>query len=498
MTHPKSILLVFLALFLTAPAPGAERPNVVYILADDLGYGDLRLLNPSSKIPTPNLDRLAAQGAVFTDAHTGSSLCTPTRYGLLTGRYCWRTSLKRGVLQGYSPPLIEPGRLTVADLLQQNGYTTACVGKWHLGWDWATKGDVALGREVEGVDPPVDFARPVRNGPRSRGFDTFFGISASLDMPPYVFVADDRAIALPTAHQKKQGFVRSGPRDPALSLDAVLPRLTDKAVEFLAEQAKGRPGRPFFLYFPLTAPHTPVAPTPAFRGKGGAGDYGEFVAEVDDAVGRVLQELDDQGLSKDTLVIVTSDNGPERTAYPRARETGHYSMGSLRGVKRDLWEGGHRVPFLARWPGRVAPGRMCDEVVCHTDLMATVADILDVALPADAGEDSVSILPALLGEKRDKPLREATVHHSGSGRLAIRRGAWVFIDAPTGDDNREPDWFKAARGYRSHDEPGELYDLVNDPGERHNLYVERPETVKELKSLLDKYQREGRSVALKP
>jgi arylsulfatase A-like enzyme len=471
----------------------------VYILADDLGYGDVGYLNPASKIATPNIDRLAAEGMNFKDAHSGSSVCTPTRYGILTGRYAWRSPLKRGVLLGYSPPLIEASRPTVASFLKQHGYATACIGKWHLGMTWPTRGNEppAPGPAGEYPEAAIDFRQPIKDGPCARGFDSFFGISASLDMTPYVFIENDHVVAQPTARQPKAGFVRAGAKDPAFRFEDVLPRFTDRAVDYINERA-GRRGSPFFLYLALNAPHTPIAPAPQFRGKSQAGDYGDYVVEVDWAVGRVLKAIDDNTLADNTLVILTSDNGPERIAYPRIQEYHHYSMDGLRGVKRDAWEGGHRVPFLARWRGKVRPGSVCDQTICHTDLMATLAAILGVTLPEGAGPDSFSLLPALLEQKRDRPIREATVHHTASGRFAIRQGPWVLIDHATGDDNREPDWFKKERGYQPHDQPGELYNLSQDPAEHHNLYASRPEVVKGLKQLLEKYKAEGRSVPRQP
>ena len=472
-----------------------SRPNIVYILADDLGYGDVGRLNPSSKIATPTLDRLAAEGVTCTDAHSGSAVCTPTRYSLLTGRYAWRSKLKRGVLGGYSPPLIEPGRLTVPALLAKHGYSTMCVGKWHLGMTWPLKEGPPIAGDGYQAEPRIDFARPIADGPLAKGFGGYFGISASLDMPPYVFIEGDRVVALPTDRQAKQGYVREGAKDPAFRFDRVLPELTDRSVRFIAEQ---EPGRPFFLYLALNAPHTPIAPSAEFRGKGGAGDYGDFVREVDASIARVLKAIEDGKIAGETLVIVTSDNGPETLAYPRIREHQHYSMGSLRGVKRDAWEGGHRVPFFARWPGRIPAGSVVDETICHVDLMATLAAILGAPLPSDAGEDSVDLLPALLGRPHSKPLREGTVHHTGTGRFAIRQGPWVFIDAPTGDDNKEPETLKQERGYAPHDQPGELFDLASDPGEHKNLYADRPDEVKRLKALLEKYKAEGRSVPTRP
>jgi len=476
-------------------APAGRKPNIVYILADDMGYGDIACQNPKSKIPTPHLDRLATQGVRFTDAHAPTAVCTPTRYAILTGRYCWRSRLKKGVLGPWGETLIEAGRLTVAALLRQHGYASACIGKWHLGWTWPTKDG---GRPQSGPDrlSNVDFAKPIADGPTTRGFDYYFGTDVP-NYPPYCFVENDRTVGIPSAPSTPV-FNLPGPMLPEWKWVDIMPELTRRAVKYVEDAAKS-PDKPFFLYFPLTAPHFPIVPTPEFQGKSGAGLYGDFVAQVDWTVGQVLEALERTGMAAGTLVVFTSDNGPEVArevgvgAYERIQKYGHASMGDLRGVKRDAWEGGHRVPFMARWPGRIKPGTTSGETVCHADLMATLAALLGIRLPDDAAEDSYNILPALLGEKLEKPIREATVHHSCNGKFAIRQGDWVFIDAPTGDDNKEPDWLKKERGYEPHNLPGELYDLSKDPNERRNLYAEHPEIVQRLKALLEKYKAEGRS-----
>ncbi len=471
------------------------KPNIVYIFADDMGYGDLACQNGGSRIPTPNMDAIAAAGIRFSDAHASSGVCTPSRYSVMTGRYCWRGRLKKGVLTGYSPSLIEAGRTTVASLLGRQGYHTACVGKWHLGWDWVKR---------EGVDEPgkddlsrgVDFTKPIVNGPRTFGFDWFFGISASLDMAPYCYVENELPTATPDRvieGSSYNAFYRPGPISPDFAHVEVLPSLTAKAVEYVRE--RGEAGQPFFLYFPLPAPHTPVLPTEEFQGKSGAGDYGDFVMQCDDTIGQIMAALDEIGQADNTLLIFTSDNGPETIAYERAREYEHFSMGELRGIKRDTWEGGHRVPFIARWPGQISPGTVCGETICLTDLMATVADITGATLPEDAGEDSVSILPALRGAPLGETGREAIVHHSAGGEFAIRQGDWVLIDAPSGQCSKEPDWFKALRGYQPHDHPGELFNLADDRAEANNLYADRPEIVERLRTLLEECKTVGRSVS---
>ena len=485
---------------LRAANPPPQKPNIVFILADDLGYGDVGCYNKGSKIPTPNLDRLASEGMCFTDAHAPTSVCTPTRYAILTGRYSWRTRLQRGVLGPWGKPLIAPDRLTVASLLKQHGYATACIGKWHLGWDWPVKDGKQPGSGKDGVSN-VDFEKPVADGPTTRGFDYYFGTDVP-NYPPYCFVEKDRTVGIPALRDTglADGFNHPGPMVPGWKLVNILPELTRRAVKWVEEGAKS--GKPFFLYLPLTSPHYPVVPAPEFKGKSKAGDFGDYVFQTDWTVGQVLDALQRSGVADNTLVIFTSDNGPEITgevnpgAYDRAQQFKHYSMGDLRGAKRDTWEGGHRVPFLARWPGKIKPGTVSGETICHVDFMATVAALLGAQLPPSAGEDSFSLLPLLFGEDHARPARPATVHHSGSGKFAIRKGDWVLIDAPSGDDNGakgEPQWLKNERGYTKHNLPGELFNVRDDVFERRNQFAEHPEVVRELKELLEKYKRDGRS-----
>ncbi len=449
----------------------AKHPNIVYILADDMGYGDLGCYNAGSKIPTPHMDRIAREGMRFTDAHSPSAVCTPTRYGILTGRYCWRTDLKAGVVWGYSKNLIDPERLTVGKLLQAHGYHTGGVGKWHLGL---------------GGDPEADYSKPFALSPISHGFDYYFGIPASLDMKPYCYIENDRPTQEPTLHHAgsergKGGFWRAGPISPDFKHEEVLPTFAAKAVSFIEEHAKATPDKPFFLYFPLSAPHAPWLPIASAKGRSKVGDYGDFVVQVDDTVGRVLEALDKHGLADNTLLVLTSDNGADKR-YIRP-EYQHSVNHYLRGQKSDVWDGGHRVPFIVRWPGKVQPGSTSGAIVCLSDLMATCADLLGAALPDDAGEDSFSILPALLGEKRDAPIRPATVHHSIYGAFAIRVGRWKLVLG------------KGSGGWTEGEGPeaGQLYDVESDVSERNNLYEKRPDIVVQLTALLEKYQREGRS-----
>jgi arylsulfatase A len=477
----------------------AELPNVVYILADDLGYGDLGCYNKNSKIPTPRLDQLAAEGMRFTDAHSPSSVCSPTRYALLTGRYAWRTRLQRGVLGPWDKPLIAPDRLTVGKLLQHRGYTTACIGKWHLGLNYATvDGKPPLGGAKKPLSN-VDFAQKITDGPITRGFDHYFGTIVP-NYPPYCFVEDDHTVGLPNKQMEGADFNMPGATIPGWKLENILPELTRHAVQWVEDKAKTK--RPFFLYFALTSPHYPVVPTSEFDGTSKAGRFGDFVHQTDWTVGQVLDALDRAGIANNTLVVFTSDNGAEVSGevkpgvYDRVQQYDHRSSGDLRGAKRDAWEGGHRVPFMARWPGKIKAATVSDETICHVDLMATVAAILDEKLPDNAGEDSVNLLPVLLGKKAVLPLREATVHHSAQGKFAIRKGDWVLIDAITGDDNGargEPEWLKAERSYTNHSQPGELFNLREDLAQRYNRYSEKSEMVLELKTLLDNYKADGRS-----
>ncbi len=485
-----------------ASAAGSRRkPNIVIILADDLGYGDVGVYNPESKIPTPNLDRLAREGSRFVDAHTPCGVCSPTRYGLLTGRYPWRTELKTQVLWPWDRPLIEAERLTLPKMLQRQGYKTGCFGKWHLGWTWATTDGSQVNSLVRIGDPQreirnefakkVQFDKPVANGPTTRGFDYYFGVDLP-NFPPYTFIENDRLQAPPTETKPEGMFGWPGAMAKGWRLESVLPEITRRTVRWVEDRAKT--ADPFFLYMPLTAPHTPLAPDDEFVGKSKAGKYGDFVYQVDWTVGQVMDAIRRSGAAENTIVIFTSDNGPENLTYPLLREHGHASQGPLRGAKRMLWEGGHRVPFLAWGPGRVPAGVVEKEIICLTDLMATFAGLLGVKLPDDAAEDSYDIGAALFGKKRKAAIREATVHHSINNQYALRQGDWVFIDANATHGPAEPDWWRERHGITKTDHPGELYNLSTDLREKQNLYAEHPERVKTMRALLEQYKRDGRSV----
>jgi arylsulfatase A-like enzyme len=503
MNLPLRSVLPFLAafLFVAGAARAAERPNFVFILCDDLGYGDVSCLNPEGKIRTPNIDRVAREGMHFTDAHSGSAVCTPTRYGIITGRYAWRSRLRNGVLGGLSPHLIDPGRMTVASMLKAQGYHTAAIGKWHLGMDWAKKGTGEV--NPIGVESPqqvhnVDFSQPVENGVNRVGFDYYFGISASLDMVPYTYIENNRVTVLPTEDRdypmflgREQGRVRKGPAAPGFEVEHVLPDLTKKAVEYIgARAADAKQGKPFFLYLPFASPHTPIAPTKEWQGKSGLNAYGDFVMQTDWGIGEVLQALDAHGLTDNTLVIVTSDNGCSPQAdFPGLTAKGHDPSYVFRGHKADIYEGGHRIPFLVRWPGKVTPGRQSTQTVCLTDFMRTAAEILQVKVPDNAAEDSVSLLPVLLG-KDDRPLREATVHHSIDGSFSLRQGRWKLEFCPGSGGWSSP---RPGQQDTSKSPLIQLYDIEADIAEERNVQAEHPEVVARLTALMEKYARDGRS-----
>jgi arylsulfatase A-like enzyme len=497
--------LSFVALLaFAAPSFGADKPNIVVILADDLGYGDVQRFNPAGKIPTPNIDALAGAGTILTDAHSPSAVCSPTRYGLMTGRYAWRSKLKSGVLGGLSPRLIEPNRLTVAQLLKDNGYHTACIGKWHLGMDWQLK----PGKSVTelGVEPReqvfnVEYDKPIKNGPNAVGFDYYFGISASLDMVPYTFIENDKVVANPTEDRdfammfgKESGpRTRKGPTAPGFEANDVLPALRDKAVSYIGERAKAQ--KPFFLYLPLTAPHTPIAPTKDWQKKSGTdAPYMDFVMATDAVVGDVLAALKKHGFEDNTLVIFTSDNGCAPSAdFPALAKLGHNPNYVFRGSKADIYEGGHRLPFVVRWPGKVKAKGESKALAVHTDIFATCAEAIGAKLPDDAAEDSVSLLPAL--GVTTGPTRAGLVVHSAPGFFGVREGKWKLCLCPGSGG-----WSAPRPG--SKDEVGlpavQLFDLDADIGEKTNLQDKHPDVVARLTKQLETWVADGRSTPGKP
>jgi arylsulfatase A len=487
-------------------AAGLGRPNLVFILADDMGRGDLSAYNPHSAWHTPHLDELAHQGMTFSDAHSASAVCSPSRYCILTGRYSWRSSLKQGVGSGFSKAIIEPGRMTVASFLKSNGYRTGMVGKWHLGLNWAgddpskgaeeldpTDGEPQMrGNEVHPPRPrAVDYSQPFRGGPTDVGFDSFLGIAASLDMPPYVWLRNDRAINPPDRWLPKSplpAMWRAGPQARDFAPIDVLPRLVRSAVGFIGRQRDVK--EPFFLYVALTAPHTPIIPADGFKGRTHTTEYGDFCVQVDDAVGQVLAALEENNLAENTLVVFTSDNGCSPSAnFAALKKLHHDPQMGLRGEKADIYEGGHRIPFMVRWPGRVAAGISSDQVICQGDFFATCCELLGATLPPQAGEDSVSFLPAILQRDGGKPLREAIVHHSINGSFAIRQGPWKLCLCPDSGGWSDPKPGHAPAG----SPPYQLFNLENDPAETRNVSTDNPAIVRRLGLRLKHYILSGRS-----
>ena len=482
-------------------ADQATPPNIVILYADDMGFGDLGVQNPESKIPTPGLDRLASQGMRFTDAHSSSGICTPSRYALLHGRYHWRKF--HGIVNSFDQPVLDDEKTTLPELLKTRGYRTACIGKWHLGWDWNAirksgavptegKGD-GKGKAAAGYAPNAfDWGKPIPGGPLSHGFDYYFGDDVP-NFPPYAWFENDRVITVPTVPLKTPKATaegnweaRPGPSVEDWDFWAVMPRLTEKAVDWIGQQ---KADEPFFLYFPFTSPHAPIVPTNNFLGISKAGGFGDFVTQTDDTVGRVLKALEDGGFESNTIVIFTADNGPEHYAYERIRNFQHRSMGPLRGLKRDIWEGGHRVPFIVRWPGVVPAGAVNNGLLSQIDVFATIASIVKADIPAGSAEDSYSQLALFRDE--GVGLRETLVHNTNPNGYALRHGDWVLISAKTGGISKVPAWFDQDNGYASNPHPGELYNLRTDLAQKNNLYAEHPEKVAELSALLEQVRAKG-------
>ena len=458
-----------------------EMPNIVFILADDLGYGDISFLNPDSGIRTPNIDRIAQSGVAFTDAHSGSAVSTPTRYGILTGRYSWRSELKSGVLDGYSGALISPERKTLPQMLRERGYNTACIGKWHLGWHW---------NNIEKGNDSVDYSKSITEGPTERGFDYFFGFSGSLDMPPYIYVENDRPTSLParitTGNNITNGnpgydgsFWREGPTGSDFFHIECTPEFFRRAGKFIEEMAGNE--KPYFLYLALPSPHTPILPTDQFKGKSEINPYADFIMMIDDEIGKMLDLIGKTGESSNTIVVFSSDNGTSPWADIETLESkGHRTSYIYRGHKADLFEGGHRVPCFMQWPAKIRKPHVVEQTICLNDFMATFGAITGYEPSENEAEDSYNLLPAILKPGYRKTIREATVHQSINGNLAIRKGDWKLLMTPGSGGWSFPRPGKEEAGLP----PVQLYNLKEDPSEQINLYAEHPEIVKELTDLL--------------
>ena len=503
------VLLVLPGSSRSEGVPARAKPNILLILADDLGYGDVGCYNPEAKIATPNLDRLARNGMLFTDAHSSSTVCTPSRYGILTGRMGFRANVW-SVFEGVGGPcLIEPERLTLPQMLRAQGYATAMTGKWHLGLTFLDRaGQRITKRGVEGVKM-IDYSRAIPDAPIRRGFDRFFG-TACCPTTDYLYAfIDGDHIPVPPAGPLDKSKIPKNPYTvdnrpglvaPDYNLEEVDMVFLKKSQEFLEQHVKSKPGQPFFLYHASSAVHLASLPGRDFKGKTKAGPHGDLIAEFDHVVGELLKTLERLHVADNTLVIVTSDNGPETTTVVHMRaDYGHDGARPWRGFKRDQWEGGHRVPLLVQWPGRVRPGSVCDRTLCLTDLMATCAGVSGASLPDNAAEDSFDFSPVLLGQGIEQPERGFTLHQAVRNRpLAIRRGPWKYLDHQgSGGNNYDeselkpfalPDTAPAA--------PGQLYNLTSDPSERTNRYFESSEIAKELKGKLEEVKQSGRSVPL--
>ena len=467
-------------------------PNIIVIFADDLGYGDISIYDKNNKINTVHLDKLAMDGMRFTDAHTPSSVCTPTRYGLLTGRYNWRSKLKRGVVNGTAKALIPNSRATFGSVLQEKGYNTAFIGKWHLGWDWGLKDEIKkTEKRVRFAD--IDFTKEVKNTPKDLGFDYSYGHCGSLDMAPYTYVENGQVTEVPdttTVKKEKYAMWREGPISKDFVHEDVTPNFFRRGMEYITAYSKK--SKPFLLYLPLPSPHNPILPTEEWQGKSGLNPYGDFMLMIDDYVGQLTETVEKAGISDNTIIIFTSDNGCSPSAkIEELKKMGHSPNSIYRGHKADIYEGGHRVPFIIKWPKEIKKGSVSDETICLTDLMATFAEIANYDMKDDEGEDSFSLLPVLKGNAFSSPIREATVHHSILGNFAITKGDWKLIMCPGSGGwslpgPKKPETLEGLPEVQ-------LYNLSRDPVESNNLESSEPEKVAELKLLLSKYITEGRS-----
>ena len=480
----RQILIASLVASIFHDCHAVELPNVIVVMADDLGLGDVSPTNPKCKIRTPNLQAMADDGLTFLDAHTPSSVCTPTRYGLLTGRYNWRSRLARGVLNGRSEHLIPADRPTLGHLMHTAGYHTAMVGKWHLGWDWHK------------VDGKIDFAKPVVNGPDINGFDRYYAHCGSLDMPPYVWVDTGHVTAQPdrvegvTKKQDRYGWYRKGPIGSDFVIDEVLPHLFEKSIAYVKERTTATASeQPFFLYLALPAPHTPIVPVAPFKDASGLNPYADFVMQVDHHMGELIAAVNAAGIDDQTLIIFTSDNGcsPEAN-FPLLQEFGHDPSAGYRGHKADIYEGGHRVPLIARWPGRIAPGRTTKALACLTDVYPTLEEITKQARQRRGGEDGYSLLPVFQGESSTG--RENLISHSIGGSFAIREGRWkLCLSAGSGGWSAPREKVAQERGLPSI----QLFDLEVDPGEQENVAEAHADKVAELTRSLENQVKRGRS-----
>ncbi|WP_319609253.1 arylsulfatase [Oceaniferula marina] len=461
---------------------------MIILYADDMGVADVSYGDPEAKIQTPNLDRLASAGMTFSDGHSSSGICTPSRYAMLTGQHHWRSF--HGIVGAFGDSVFESGEFTIARMFQQQGYNTACFGKWHLGWDWDAIRKPGVGKKAKGAES-YDWTKRFPGGPLDQGFDDYYG-DGTINMPPYCWIEGDRFLTIPTKPVIKSnplaggGSFRPGPMAEGWNPYDVLPTITQKTVEWIEKQDAQKP---FFAYLAFNSPHYPIVPNKPFHGKSHAGYYGDFVIETDAMVGKILDVLEKKGLSNNTIVIFTADNGAENAAYRRLRQFDQWSSGKFRGIKHDLYEGGHRVPFIVRWPGQIKAGSTSDEVVSQVDLAATFAAITGFKLTNEQAIDSYNLLPVLTGKDCAGPLRVATVQNTKTGKYALRQGDWVLIDTSTGASGKESQYYLEHFGLQAYlkNNPGLLFNLKEDPRQSKNLYNEHPEKVTAMRALLKRY-----------
>ncbi|MEZ4901579.1 MAG: arylsulfatase [Spirosomataceae bacterium] len=505
----KIVVMLALAFFATLwanePSTEKRKPNIIIIYADDMGYGDLNCQNPNSKIPTPNLDQLASEGMRFTDAHSSSGICSPSRFALLTGTYHWRR--QHDIVESFGKPFFKDTDITIPQLLKKKGYTTACIGKWHLGWDWKFNNE-PMGEVVQGGQKrkfyryeDIDWSKPIGGGPLARGFDYYFG-DGTINFPPYAWIENNTFLELPTGvmdinnigFKTKEGAweFRPGPAVKGWNPYTVLPTITKKTMEWIQNQD---PKKPFFLYLALPSPHAPIIPNDEFIGKSQAGGYGDYMFQTDWVVGQVLKTLKEKGIEENTVVIFSADNGPEHYAFTRAEKYNHFSMGDFRGLKRDVWEGGHHIPFIIKWPGQVRAGAISNELISQVDIMATLATITATKLPKNAAPDSYDLWPVIKEKKYKVPLREATVHNTYPKIWGLRQGEWFYMDGPSGEHSKMPESFKKLKNYKDFETKGLLFNMKNDPEQRVNLYERYPEKIREMETLLQAYRNRGYSIS---
>jgi len=458
-------------------------PNIVFILADDMGFGDPGCYG-STKIPTPHMDKIASEGIRFTDAHSSSAVCTPSRYSILTGRYCWRTRLKKSVLMGYSFPLIE-AEPTIANLLKKHDYHTAMIGKWHLGLKWSTT-NYKDPQDWGEKNPGIDFSKPIKGGPISLGFDYFFGISGSLDMAPYCFIENEQTVGIPNVpkeplyQEQNEGLMVPGWKDEKVDI-----KFTEKAIEFMRDHVKNYEKKPFFLYLCTSAPHRPCDIQPDFvKGKSKAGDRGDMVMLFDWVIGKINEEVEHLGLTDNTIFIISSDNGALSTCF-NGENYGHRSNGLWRGQKGDIFEGGHRIPLIIRWVNHIKPNSWSQETICLSDFFATFAALLKLSIP-DTAVDSYNIIPALLDKDYKLPIRNSLIHHSNLGVFSIRKKNWKLINGLGSGGFSLP-----AKIIRKKGQPkGQLYNLQIDSQEKVNLWNKESKIVKDLADELESIKRQ--------